>query len=94
MKAKGALDLEIQDSANDAANLQTAIKAESLITGTSQWVADLRGSVRPILTYLLVFFAVAMAVWAAHDNPYTNDVLFMAMTAVTFWYGSRPPSRK
>ena len=93
-KIQGTIDLELQESASDAANLQAAINAEGTVTKTSNWVADLRGSVRPILTYLLVFFAVGMAVWASETNPYTKDVLFLASTAVTFWYGSRPPSTK
>ena len=93
-QAKGVIDLELQESEQDAKNLQTAINAEASITGTSQWVADMRGSLRPILTYSLVACAVAMSVWAAKDNPFTNEIIFLATTATTFWFGSRPPSRK
>ena len=86
---KGAIDLELQESANDAANLQAAIRAESQITGTSQWVADLRGSVRPFLTYglCLCSFVLIMG-WP--ENQWNNEFVFMAMTAVTFWFGDRP----
>ena len=93
-KVQGSIDLELQESEADAKNLQAAINAEGTITETSAWVADLRGSVRPILTYLLVFFAVSMAVWGTESNPYTKDVMFLAATAVTFWFGSRPMSTK
>ena len=93
-KIQGAIDLELQEDENDAKNLQAAIAAEGNIKDASQWVTDLRGSLRPILTYSLVACAVAMSVWAAKDNPYTNEIIFLATTAVTFWFGSRPPSTK
>lgn len=93
-KVRGAIDLELQESEADAKNLQAAISAEGNIKDASQWVTDLRGSLRPLLTYALVACAVAMSVLAGQDNPHTNEVIFMAMTAVTFWYGSRPPSTK
>jgi hypothetical protein len=92
-KVKGAIDLELTESMNDAANLQAAISAESKITGTSQWVADLRGSLRPILTYSLVICAVVMAA-AWPTNQWNNEILFLTTTAVTFWFGSRPISTK
>jgi len=93
-RIQGTIDLELQESESDAANLQAATNAKGTVTKTSPWVADLRASVRPILTYLLVFFAVAMSVWASETNPHTKQVIFLAATAVTFWFGSRPPSTK
>ena len=92
-KIKGEIDLELQESENDAANLQAAIRAESSLSGASAWVTDLRGSLRPILTYSLVLFAVGMTAFLS-ENPWNNEIIFLATTAVTFWFGSRPPSRK
>ena len=90
---KGTIDLELQESENDAKALQSALAHDAAITGTSQWVADLRGSLRPILTYGLVICAVLMTSFL-QNNPHNDSVLFLATTAVTFWFGSRPPSKK
>ena len=88
-KIQGAIDLELQEDQNDAKNLQAAINAEASIQNTSPWVANLRGSVRPILTYGLASMAVAM-VWTSPENPHVNEIIFMAMTAVGFWFGDSP----
>ena len=88
-KSQGAIDLELQESDADAKGLQAAINAESSITDTSQWVADLRGSTRPFLTYSLVIGSFVIIV-ASPNNPWTNEWVFMSMTAVTFWFGDRP----
>ena len=87
-----AIDREIKEDENDARSLQAALLAESKITGTSQWVADLRGSVRPVLTYALAILSIVMA-WNSPGNPWVNEVVFMAMTAVGYWFGDRPPRR-
>lgn len=92
-KVRGEIDLELEESRADAISLSTAIEAESKITGTSQWVADLRGSTRPFLTYGLCMAAVAMSSYNP-QNPMNNEIIFMASTAVTFWFGSRPSSKK
>ena len=92
-KTRGAIDLELQESEADAKGLQVAINAEASITGTSQWVADLRGSLRPILTYALSAGAFVL-ILTSPGNPWVNEFIFLATTAVTFWFGSRPISRK
>ena len=83
-KMRGEIDLEIQESTDDSANLRAAMEAESQITNTSQWVNDLRGSTRPILTYALTLAAAIIQ---------TTDFVFMATTAITFWFGDRPPKK-
>ena len=92
-KIQGSIDLELQESEADAKNLQAAINAEGNIRGASQWVTDLRGSLRPILTYSLVACAILMSSFL-QGNPWNGEILFLATTAVTFWFGSRPPSTK
>lgn len=88
-KVQGKIDLELAESHADALGLQAAINAEASITGASQWVTNLRGSVRPILTYALAGLSISM-VWLSPQNPWNNDVIFMAMTAVGFWFGDSP----
>lgn len=83
-KVRGTIDLEMQESTDDSANLRAALNAEAQITGTSQWVTDLRGSTRPVLTYALTVIATVLQ---------TEDFIFMATTAITFWFGDRPPKR-
>ena len=84
-RRKGEMDLELQESSDDSANLRAALNAEAQITGTSQWVNDLRGSTRPILTYLLTLIACVTQ---------TEAFVFMATTAITFWFGDRPPKNR
>ena len=92
-KIQGTIDLELQESAQDATNLQAAINAEASITGTSPWVDNLRGSLRPFLTYglcILTFGLVAVQ----PNNPWINEFVFLSTTAVTFWFGTRPMKSK
>ncbi len=86
-KVKGTIDLEIQESADDAKNLTAAITAEAGMRGASPWVQDVRAMVRPGLTAGLVILAFVAATF---DNPHTAQFIFMATTAVTFWFGDRP----
>ena len=92
-KIQGTIDLELQESESDAKNLQAAIRAEGTITETSLWVANLRGSTRPLVTYGLIL-ATLLIIVLDMSNPWANEFLFMSTTAVTFWFGSRPMSRK
>ena len=88
-KLQGEIDLEQAGVVADSSNLNAALQAEASITGTSQWVTDLRGSTRPILTYLLSIAAVSM-IWSQPGNLWNNDLVFMAMTAIGYWFGDRP----
>ena len=90
---KGTIDLELQESEDDAKNLRSAIDAESASTGSSPWVMDLKASTRPILTYGLTICAFGLVAMSP-ENPWANEFIFMAMTAVTFWFGDRPRRAK
>ena len=92
-KAKGEIELELQETTQDAENLQAALRAEAALPDASPWVNDLRASTRPLLTYALSIAAVSL-VWTSPENPWNNDIVFMAMTAVGYWFGDRPPKRK
>ena len=86
-KVKGTIDLEIQESEADARNLTAAITAEADMKGSSPWVQDVKALVRPVLTGSLVILAF---IAAFNNNPYTDQFIFMATTAVLFWFGDRP----
>jgi hypothetical protein len=88
-KVKGSIDLELQVSEDDAKALTAAIKAEVDTKGASPWVQDLKASTRPILTYVLCVMAFVLVIFAM-ENPWTNEIVFLASTAVTFWFGDRP----
>jgi len=90
---QGAIDLELKESDNDARNLTDAITAESVTRGASPWVQDLKASTRPILTYLLCIMAITL-VLIESKSPWVNEIVFLASTAVTFWFGDRPRSSK
>ena len=90
-KIKGAIDLELQESESDAKNLQSAINAEGTVTETSPWVANLRGSTRPLITYFLIL-ATLLIIVMDKTNPWINEFIFMAVTATSFWFGSRGAS--
>ena len=92
-KIRGTIDLELQESEDDAKNLRAAIDAEAASQGSSPWVADLKASTRPLLTYALVVCAFGI-VAVDQGNPWANEFIFMAMTAVTFWFGDRPRRAK
>ena len=86
LQGEQTLILEQEQGANET--LQQAIAAEASITGTSQWVADLRGSVRPILTYVLSLAVVGFLAFDS-DHPQLPQLIYLASTAVTFWFGGR-----
>ncbi len=92
-REKGALDLEVAHVETDAANLQAALQASTVSNGSSQWVRDLRESLRPILTYTLIIGTFAL-LSLMPANKWIGEIMFLTTLAVTFWFGSRPVSRK
>lgn len=88
-KVQGTIDLELQESESDAKNLSTAIQAEADTKGASPWVQDLKASTRPILTYGLVIGTFGLVAFSP-GNQWANEFIFLATTAVTFWFGDRP----
>lgn len=86
-KFKGSMELEIQEGDNDAKGLMSAIEAEQSIKEVHQWVNDVRGMTRPVLTLILVLMA-----WK--EDGIDKSLDWMASTAVTFWFGDRPPKKR
>jgi hypothetical protein len=68
----------------------------------SQWVINLRSSVRPIITYvfisLLLFVDIAGMIWAiksgvefqtAMDIVFSDEEMAIVASIIGFWFGSR-----
>lgn len=88
-KFKAEIELETTELTTDAKALTAAINAEANTKAASPWVQDLKASTRPILTYTLVIMAFITITWNS-DSAYADEILFLASTAVTFWFGDRP----
>lgn len=88
--------------------IQAALKHDAkLADGASQWVIDLRSSVRPIVTYifvleLLIINIVAMW-WAintgvdfglALDLVFSEDEMTIVSSIVAFWFGTQAFAKK
>ena len=88
--------------------IQAALKHDAkLADGASQWVIDLRSSVRPIVTYifvleLLIINIVAMW-WAVNtgvdfalalDLVFSDDEMTIVSSIVAFWFGTQAFAKK
>ena len=107
MKLGSQLKLEEINAQADIAQAKAIYRHDSSIKSAT-WVDNLRGSVRPVITYLLVgtFIAIkgaglyalivikGMAIYQA--LPAIGDDQFNAMLAavISFWFGSRAMNRK
>ena len=107
MKLGGELRLQEINAQADIAQAKAIYRHDSSIKAAT-WVDNLRGSVRPIITYLLVVTFIAikgaglyaliaiegMAIYQA--LPAIGDDQFNAMLAavISFWFGSRAMNRK
>jgi hypothetical protein len=70
--------------------------------GASQWVVNLRASVRPIITYIFVFLLlftdVVGLIWAinsgvdfatAMNTVFSSEEMAIVASIIGFWFGSR-----
>lgn len=75
--------------------------------GASQWIINLRASVRPVVTYIFVIELVALnvaGVWYAYstgipfatamDNVFGDDEMIILSSIIAFWFGSQAFSKK
>jgi hypothetical protein len=80
---------------------------EKLAEGASPWVINLRASVRPVITYLmlfvLLFVDVVGLIWAmksgvdfatAMDIVFSNEEMAIFASIIGFWFGSRRWDKK
>jgi hypothetical protein len=70
--------------------------------GASQWMINLRSSVRPVVTYIFVLELVALnatGVWYAYtqnvpfaiamENVFSQDEMLILSSIIAFWFGSQ-----
>ena len=70
--------------------------------GASQWIINLRASVRPVVTYIFVLELVvlnATGVWYAYstgipfavamDNVFGEDEMLILSSIIAFWFGTQ-----
>jgi hypothetical protein len=75
--------------------------------GASQWMINLRASVRPVVTYIFVLELVALniaGVWYAYttgipfavamDNVFSDDEMLILSSIIAFWFGTQAFAKK
>lgn len=75
--------------------------------GASQWMINLRASVRPVVTYIFVLELVAIniaGIWyawhqgvpfaAAMENLFSDDEMLILSSIIAFWFGTQAFSKK
>jgi len=75
--------------------------------GASQWMINLRASVRPVVTYIFVLELVALniaGVWYAYttgipfavamENVFSDDEMLILSSIVAFWFGTQAFAKK
>ena len=75
--------------------------------GASQWMINLRASVRPVVTYIFVLELVAIniaGVWYAYttgipfsiamENVFGDDEMLILSSIIAFWFGTQAFSKK
>ena len=80
---------------------------EKLAEGASPWVINLRASVRPVITYLmlfvLLFVDIVGLIWAmksgvdfatAMEIVFSNEEMAIFASIIGFWFGSRRWDKK
>jgi len=75
--------------------------------GASQWMINLRASVRPVVTYIFVLELVALnvaGVWYAYttgipfavamENVFSDDEMLILSSIIAFWFGTQAFGKK
>lgn len=75
--------------------------------GASQWMINLRASVRPVVTYIFVLELVAInitGVWyawhqgvpfaVAMENVFSDDEMLILSSIIAFWFGTQAFAKK
>ena len=75
--------------------------------GASQWMVNLRASVRPVVTYIFVLELVALniaGVWYAYttgipfavamENVFSDDEMLILSSIIAFWFGTQAFQKK
>jgi hypothetical protein len=106
---------KVEEIKLEQVSLQTAVEERSALyqhdmeigKGASQWVINLRASVRPVITYgmflLLVFVDIAGFVYAWRmgtdfqimlDYMWDEDTQIIWSSVIAFWFGTQAFSKK
>ena len=116
MMEKGyAAQAKVEEIRTDQIEMQTNAQVmtaiydhdKSLNEGTSQWVKNLRASVKPIVTYLFVlelflinFVSLGWAIYTgvdfvtALDQVFTTEEMQIVSSIIAFWFGTQAFSKK
>jgi hypothetical protein len=115
MAAGYAAQAKVEEIRTDQIEMQTNAQVmtaiydhdKSLNEGTSQWVKNLRASVRPIVTYLFVLelFLINFVSlgWAIHtgvdfvtalDQVFTTEEMQIVSSIIAFWFGTQAFAKK
>ena len=75
--------------------------------GASQWVINLRASVRPVVTYLFVMLLIIVdiaGIWYAYtkgvdfaiamENVFSDDEMTILSSIIAFWFGTQAFGKK
>ena len=106
---------KVEEIRTDQIALQTAVQErESLYKhdieigkGASQWMVNLRASVRPVVTYIFVLELVAIniaGVWYAYNTGvpfaaamaevFSDDEMLILSSIIAFWFGTQAFGKK
>jgi hypothetical protein len=77
---------QLQLASKDFDSLKAALEADASIESTSIWMADLRASVRPLITYFFGLSAVSFALVGIDNDAVTG----LALLSVSYYFGARP----
>lgn len=111
MAAKGFASQErVEEIKTEQVAMQTQAQERSALyahdmeigKGASQWIINLRASVRPVVTYIFVLELVvlnATGVWYAYstgipfavamDNVFGEDEMLILSSIIAFWFGTQ-----
>jgi hypothetical protein len=109
-KAGFEVERQIEEIRTNQVSIQAASSEQQALyahdaeigQGASQWVINLRSSVRPVVTYIFVLLLVAVDIsgvwWAwstglnffqAIKTIYTEDQMQITTSIIAFWFGTR-----
>ena len=116
MAEKGFLaQTRIEEIRTDQVAMQTAVQERQALyahdieigKGASQWMINLRASVRPVVTYIFVLELVALnvaGVWSAYttgipfaiamENVFSDDEMLILSSIIAFWFGTQAFNKK
>ena len=110
-----AAQARVEEIRTDQVAMQTAVQERQALyahdieigKGASQWMINLRASVRPVVTYIFVLELVALnatGVWyawsqgvpfaIAMENVFSDDEMLILSSIIAFWFGTQAFQKK